>query len=498
MIYDYIIVGGGIGGVASYVILKSIGKNVLLFEKLNYLGGCAGTFEKDGYLYNVGASTLVGLEEHMPLSILLKIVKKDKKELSVKPIDPSIIVFVKDKVIKRFRDKQGAFEEINKNFYYKNNKILWDKIYKTADINWENVYKLIPFNPRNKTDVVKKFFINFGYFFRNGLNFLLSAKDVIKTYIADISRDYVNFLNSQIIITSQGYWDEVSFSIACMGLTYSNLDNYYVFGGTNQILEVMVKGEKNIRRKDKVIKISKYKGVFKVLAKSGEYYSKRVILNKTIWNFCELLDDQLKDSLCEKNIKKYNKMWSAATLYFNVKDDKNILNEHHYQILHEENPYTGSYSFFLSVSDKDDNVMNKDGYKSVTISTHCKIELWENLTPEEYKEKKEKLKDFILEQLYEKLPFFKNLEIKNIMVGTPRTFKKYTERYKGTVGGIPLLKEYTLLNYPSGITPIDGLYLVGDSVFPGQGFPGVILGVFNTISLIEKDFSEVFYNYISR
>jgi len=497
MIYDYIIVGGGIGGVASYILLKSIGKNVLLFEKLNYLGGCAGTFEKDGYLYNVGASTLVGLEENMPLNILLKIARKDKKELPVKPIDPSIVVFAKDKVIKRYKDKQKAFEEINKSFYHKNNKILWDKIYKTADTNWESLYKLIPFNPNDKIDIVKKFFLNCGYFCKNGLKLIFSAKDVIKSYIPDISKDYIDFLNSQILMTSQGYWDEVSFSIASMGLTYPNLDNYYVFGGINQILEVMVKDEKNIKRKDKVIKISKDKDIFKILSKSGEYYSKKVILNKTIWDFCEILDNQLKDSICEKNIKKYNKIWSSATLYFNVKDDKNILNEHHYQIIHEKNPYTGSYSFFLSVSDKDDNIMNKDGFRSITISTHCKIDLWENLTAEEYKEKKEMLKDFILKKLYEKLPFFKNLEIKNIMVGTPKTFKRYTERYKGTVGGIPLLIEYTMLNYPSGITPINGLYIVGDSVFPGQGFPGVILGVFNIISLIERDFSEIFYKYIS-
>lgn len=497
MIYDYIIVGGGIGGVASYVILKSIGKNVLLFEKLSYLGGCAGTFERKGYLYNVGASTLVGLEDNMPLGILLRIANKDKKDLPVKPIDPSIVVFVGDKVIRRFRDKEEAFEEINRNFYHKNNKALWEKIYKTADINWENIYRFIPFNPKSKVETLKKFFLNFGYFLKNGLNFFISAKEVIKKYIPDISKDYADFLNSQILMTSQGYWDEVSFSIACMGLTYPNLNNYYVFGGINQVLETLVKGEKNVRRKDKVVKISKERGVFKVVARSGEYYSKRVILNKTIWDFCEVLDEELKNGLCERNIKKYNKMWSAATLYFNVKDDKGLLKEHHYQILHEENPYTGSYSFFVSVSDQEDNLMNKDGFRSVTVSTHCKIDLWEDLSPEEYEEKKERLKEFILEKLYEKLPFFKSLEIKNVMVGTPRTFRRYTERYKGTVGGIPLIMKYTTLNFPSGITPIEGLYIVGDSIFPGQGFPGVILGVFNVISLIEREFNEVLHKYIS-
>lgn len=89
---DYIVVGGGIGGVVAYSILKKLGKKVLLFEKLDYLGGCAGTFKKDGLFYNVGASTLVGLDENLPLDILLKILDIDKNTIPVLPIDPAIVV----------------------------------------------------------------------------------------------------------------------------------------------------------------------------------------------------------------------------------------------------------------------------------------------------------------------------------------------------------------------------------------------------------------------
>lgn len=88
---------------------------------------------------------------------------------------------------------------------------------------------------------------------------------------------------------------------------------------------------------------------------------------------------------------------------------------------------------------------------------------------------------------------FKHLPKTDILVGTPKTFQRYTERYKGTVGGIPFRREYTMLNYPAGITSIKNLYLIGDSIFPGQGYPGVIVGVFNLLLTIEKDFHELFY-----
>jgi phytoene dehydrogenase-like protein len=490
---DYIIVGAGIGGVITYAILKKLGKKVLLFEKLDYLGGCAGTFKKDNFFYNVGASTLVGLDENLPLYTLLKILGINKEKLPVIPIDPAISVYVEDKVINRYTDFEKAFEEIEKNFPNKKNKELWNKIKEVSSKNWENIYRLLPFNPKSYTNVLKKVITNLDYFIFNLRYTFSTAENIIREYIPNLDKDYIDFLNSQILMTTQCYWNEVNFSFASMGLTYPNLKNFYVKGGMSNFLEEIVKYDKNVMRKVKVKKISKSKNIFKVETNAGEFYSKKVILNKTIWDYCDLLEEKLKNQYCENSRKKYSKVWSSATLYFAVKDDNNLLDKHHYQILHDKNPHTDSYSFFVSVADKSDSI---DGYKTVTISTHCKINLWENLSKEEYLEKKEKLKEFILQNLYKKVPSFKLLPKTDIMVGTPKTFEKYTERYRGTVGGIPLRKEYTMLNYPVGITPIKNLYLVGDSIFPGQGYPGVTVGVFNLLLQIEEDFREVFYRYI--
>ncbi|WP_297887972.1 NAD(P)-binding protein [Sulfurihydrogenibium sp.] len=491
--FDYIIVGGGIGGVITYNILKKLGKNVLLIEKLNYLGGCAGTFEKDGMFYNVGASTLVGLDEGLPLDILLKILQLDKKNLPVIEIDPSIVVYVGDKVIYRYTDYEKAFEEINKNFYHSNNKELWEKIKKTSSKNWESIYKMLPFNPKNLKTLTKTALKNIPYLLSTFKENTFTAKDVITQYVKNPDKDYISFLNSQILMTTQCYWDEVNFSFASMGLTYPNLKNYYVVGGMSNFLENITKDKKDILRKTKVLSISKKKDVFTVKTNKGNFYTKKVILNRTIWDYCQLLDENLKNSYCEKNIKKYSKIWSSATLYFWIEDKENILNNHHYQVLHERNPYTDSYSFFVSVADQIDN---RGGKKSITISTHCKIDFWENLTKDDYENKKERLKEFILNKLYKKVPAFGKLVKGDVMVGTPNTFKKYTERYRGSVGGIPLRREYTMLNYPVGITPIKNLYLVGDSVFPGQGYPGVCVGVFNLLLHVEEDFREVFYRHI--
>jgi phytoene dehydrogenase-like protein len=62
------------------------------------------------------------------------------------------------------------------------------------------------------------------------------------------------------------------------------------------------------------------------------------------------------------------------------------------------------------------------------------------------------------------------------MTASPRTFERFTGRPDGFVGGIPRragLSNYRRLS-PSSI--IDGLYLVGDSVFPGQSTLATALG----------------------
>ena len=62
------------------------------------------------------------------------------------------------------------------------------------------------------------------------------------------------------------------------------------------------------------------------------------------------------------------------------------------------------------------------------------------------------------------------------MTASPRTFERFTRRHRGFVGGVP--RRAGLGNYrnlsPRPFAP--GLWLVGDSVFPGQSTLATALG----------------------
>jgi phytoene dehydrogenase-like protein len=62
------------------------------------------------------------------------------------------------------------------------------------------------------------------------------------------------------------------------------------------------------------------------------------------------------------------------------------------------------------------------------------------------------------------------------MTASPRTWQRFTKRSQGLVGGVPRragLHHYTNF-WPKAVAP--GLYLVGDSVFPGQSALATALG----------------------
>ena len=115
-----------------------------------------------------------------------------------------------------------------------------------------------------------------------------------------------------------------------------------------------------------------------------------------------------------------------------------------------------------------------EGKRAVTISTHTNLSEWwrlfENDRPA-YEERKIEYTERILERAELALPDLRaNIEL--ALPGTPVTFQRFTRRERGWVGGFP----QTHLLRAWGPRIAENLWMVGDSIFPGQSFPAVALG----------------------
>ena len=83
------------------------------------------------------------------------------------------------------------------------------------------------------------------------------------------------------------------------------------------------------------------------------------------------------------------------------------------------------------------------------------------------------------------LPKLKS-HLKLIMPGTPLTFERFTQRVNGMVGGFPQRNLFTAWS-----PQIDrGVWLVGDSIFPGQSTAAVSLGALRVADEVERAYKS--------
>jgi phytoene dehydrogenase-like protein len=211
-----------------------------------------------------------------------------------------------------------------------------------------------------------------------------------------------------------------------------------------------------------------------VITKHGrEYPADQVIFNLPPWNIARLLEDfeprRLKN-LPEKPVDG----WGAFMVYLGV--DSNLFSTQktlHHQVIAGEELAEGR-SIFISVSPSWDTNRAPNGRRAVTISTHTDLAEWWKLFEADKSAYDAKKSEYVEKMLRLAERVFPELRaaVDLVLPGTPVTFNRFTRRDFGWVGGFP----QTNLFRAWGPRLSDGLWMVGDSIFPGQSTAAVALG----------------------
>lgn len=159
---------------------------------------------------------------------------------------------------------------------------------------------------------------------------------------------------------------------------------------------------------------------------------------------------------------------------------------HHQLHLSKPLPLGGGDSIFISLSEETDTERSPVGIRILAVSTHIKNpELWKR--DENYLSKKKELETAILSELVMAFPWFHLDKIVFSSSASPVTWQTWTGRKSGRVGGLPASYFFNPFKYPSPLTTIPGLYRTGDTAYPGQGIPAVVLGGMNLAErILEK------------
>ena len=90
MAFDSIIIGAGISGLTAAYYLKQAGRNVLLLESGEHVGGVIQSFDADGFLLERGPNSLRGTHEFLDLVDQLKL---NDELLTANPKAPAYVYF---------------------------------------------------------------------------------------------------------------------------------------------------------------------------------------------------------------------------------------------------------------------------------------------------------------------------------------------------------------------------------------------------------------------
>jgi phytoene dehydrogenase-like protein len=198
-----------------------------------------------------------------------------------------------------------------------------------------------------------------------------------------------------------------------------------------------------------------------------------VVANLPPWNIARLLGDAAPPRL--RNLPDQPEGgWGAFMVYVGL-DETAIpagLPLHHQVIVRE--PMGEGNTVFLSLSPAWDAGRAPAGQRALTISTHTALAPWWKLRRHDsarYEARKEFYVNRMLSAAERVLPALRPAA-KLILPGTPVTFQRFTRRAFGWVGGFPQTSLFR--TWAPRLAP--DLWMVGDSIFPGQSTAAVALG----------------------
>ncbi len=146
-----IVVGAGIGGLTTAALLAQQGYRVKVYEQADIPGGCASTFRRRGFIFDVGATQVAGLE---PGGIHHRIFQQLAIDFPTATLcDPACAVFLpgESKPINVWHDRQEWQKERERQF--PGSQKFWQLLQILFQISWRFQGRDPVLPPRNIWDL---------------------------------------------------------------------------------------------------------------------------------------------------------------------------------------------------------------------------------------------------------------------------------------------------------------------------------------------------------
>jgi C-3',4' desaturase CrtD len=494
-----IVIGGGIGGLTAGALLARRGYEVKIFDRAIVPGGCASTFGRRGFTFDVGATQVAGLEEG---GIHQRIFEELAIDLPpATPCDPACAVFLPGETTPINVWRNPDRWRIERQQQFPHSEPFWQLLQKLFQASWRFQSRDPVLPPRNFWDLGQLIaalrpdtLITLPFT-------LMTVGDALRRYGLAGDKRLKTFLDMQLKLYSQVSAEETALLYAATALSVSQSPRGLShLQGSMQVLSdrlvtALDKYGGSLQMRHTVEKIlvenGKATGIIVKNQKTGEIRQEtadHIIANVPIQNLGQLVDTL--PPFYRHRVEKLPPSSGAFVVYLGV--DRSAIPPDcppHLQFLYDYEEIIGeNNSLFVSVS-KEGDARAPAGKATIIASSFTDTSLWWRGDEEQYRQ----IKQQYTAEAIDRLGTYFHLTPDTILhreSATPRTFARFTGRDRGIVGGIG---QRISTFGPFGIatrTPIPRLWLVGDSTHPGEGTAGVSYSALTVVRQIDRDLED--------
>ncbi|MFN2252167.1 MAG: phytoene desaturase family protein [Anaerolineae bacterium] len=475
-----VVIGAGVGGLTTAAVLARTGLDVTVLEAHVYPGGCAGTYFHQGYRMDAGATLAAGFQPGGPMDLVAKAARID--DWGAEPTPVPMVVHLPDGTAVERRGDEGRWE-VRRRAFGDGAEMFWRWQERTADAMWSLALTYPAWPPQSAREAVDTLTGAASWAAgapRSRLSPALTADAVrpVASRLAGADDRLRLFVDAQLLISAQTTSPKANALYGAAALDLPRRGTVHLRGGMGAVSERLADAVRaaggTVRYKREARRVVTERGrPVAVEAKRDVYPADIVVANMTPPSLARLLDDDARRRV--SGARAHDGMgWGAFTVSLGVDDAvvPDALPLHHQVVVRE--PLGEANSVFMSISPAWDETRSPPGRRAVTLSTHTEIDPWWRLSENDaagYEARKAAWSDKTIAAAETVLPGLREAS-DLILPGTPVTFQRFTRRERGWVGGYP----QTHLLRCRGPRVMQGLWMVGDSVFPGQSTAAVALG----------------------
>jgi len=477
---DVVVVGAGIAGLTAAALLAKQGLRVELLEAHHQSGGCAGTFRRGAWTFDVGATQVAGLERGGIHERLFRHLAVEPPAAT--PLDPGCVVDLGDgsEPVRIRRDP--ALWRAERDAQFPGSGRFWALCEAVHRANWAFAAKDPVLPPRNSWDLARLLGALGPGTVASGLLITASMADLLRLTGCGGDRRLRRFLDLQLRLYSQEPADRTAalYGATVLAMVQEPLGLWHLQGSMQTLSEALEAGLKaaggGLRLRHRVEGLEPPDapgGPWRVRVWPGRgapfaLAAPDVVVTLPPQCLPELLGEHLPAGY-RRRLAALPEPSGALVFYGAVQ--RELLPPDCPSHLQLAWPEPGS--LFVSVSEEGDG-RAPEGQATVIASVFTAARPWFALEEGAYRARKAEAMAGIQAGLARLLGVGEGQWLHGELA-TPRGFAGWTGRPWGYVGG---LGQHPRRFGPFGLasrTPMRGLWLGGDSIHPGEGTAGVSL-----------------------